>query len=382
MLVESVRDIAESEFAEKAGAWQGAKPWPNLELLADRGYLGVSLPEEYGGGGMSEFDAILLQETVGRVCPDTAYALPDMGAPRAVAMFGSEAVKERYLPPVCAGEDHVAIAISEPEAGSDVTSMNTHIEEEGGELYLTGEKIWVSGVHEEGSAVVWTKFPGEGLGTVIMEFDQPGVEIQQHFTNMFGHQQSQFYMEEVHIPEENVLTRGPEGFKEQLKALNWERVGNAALCNGTALCAFDAALEYAGDREQGGHAGQRVGDPRYERIAVFGIADGRGQDVGERPCAVVAQYHQPGAERTRHAAGQQAPVLVPHGAEVPGVRGLAPPLADGDVGDALVGGTVADIQAGVAADGGKADLLGVVVVDDGVDVRPGQDRWHGRGNRV
>jgi len=71
------------------------KPWPNLETLSDRGLLGVSLPEEYGGGGMSEFEAILLEEVVGRVCPDTAYALPDMGAPRAIAMFGSEAAKEK-----------------------------------------------------------------------------------------------------------------------------------------------------------------------------------------------------------------------------------------------------------------------------------------------
>jgi len=90
---------------------------------------------------MSEFEAILLEEVVGRVCPDTAYALPDMGAPRAIAMFGSEAAKEKYLPPVCNAENHVAIAISEPEAGSDVTSMNTHVHEDNGELYLRREDL-------------------------------------------------------------------------------------------------------------------------------------------------------------------------------------------------------------------------------------------------
>ena len=256
MLVETVRDIAEREFAEKAGTWGGAKPWENLELLADRGYLGISLPEAYGGGGMSEFDAILVEDVVGRVCPDTAYALPDMGAPRAIAMFGSEAVKERYLPPVCAGEDHVAIAISEPEAGSDVPSMRTRVEEVDGDLVLNGEKIWVSGVDEASAAVVWVKFP-EGLGTLVLDFDAPGVEIGQHFTNMFGHTQTQFFMNDVVVPGDNVLTRGPEAFKEQLKALNWERLGNAALANGTAACVFDLALEYAGDREQ---FGQPIGD--------------------------------------------------------------------------------------------------------------------------
>lgn len=257
MLIETARDIAEQEFAENAGQWNGEKPWKNLETLADAGFLGISLPEENGGGGMGEFEAVLLEETIGRVCPDTAYALPDMGAPRAIAMFGSEEAKEKYLQPVCNAEDHVAIAISEPEAGSDVTSMTTQIEEtDDGELYLTGEKIWVSGVEEASAAVVWAKFP-EGLGTVIMEFDQPGVEIQQHYQNMFNHSQSQFYMEDVHIPVENVLTRGSEGFKEQLKALNWERLGNAALCNGTALAAFDRAIDYAEDREQ---FGQSIGD--------------------------------------------------------------------------------------------------------------------------
>jgi alkylation response protein AidB-like acyl-CoA dehydrogenase len=256
MLVESVRDIAESEFAERAGTWQGAKPWENLELLAERGFLGISLPEAHGGGGMSEFDAILLQETVGRVCPDTAYALPDMGASRAIAMFGSEAVKERYLPPVCAGEDHVAIAISEPEAGSDVPSMETRVEEVDGELVLNGEKIWVSGVDEASAAVVWAKFP-EGLGTLVLDLDAAGVEIGQHFTNMFGHTQTQFFMNDVDGPEESGLTRGPDAVKEQLKALNWERLGNAALSNATAMCVFDMALDYAGQREQ---FGQPIGD--------------------------------------------------------------------------------------------------------------------------
>jgi len=256
MLVESIHEMAESEFKEQAGTWQGERPQENLEQLADHGYLGISLPEKYGGGGLSEFDAILMEEIVGRICPDTGYALPDMGAPRAIAMFGSEEVKERYLPPVCAAEDHIAIAISEPEAGSDVPSMKTHVAEENGELVLNGEKIWISGVPEASAAVVWAKFP-EGLGTLIMDFDSPGVEIGKHFTNMFGHTQTQFFMNDITIPEENVLTRGPQAFKEQLEALNWERLGNAALSNGTAMYIFDRALEYAKDREQ---FGQSIGD--------------------------------------------------------------------------------------------------------------------------
>ncbi len=256
MLVEAVTDIAESEFAENACQWEGKKPWENLQTLAEHGFLGVSFGEEYGGGGMSEFAAILMQEAIGRVCPDTAYALPDMNAARAIEMFGSDEIKQRYLPPVIEGEDHIAIAISEPGAGSDVMSMRTTIENSGDELVLNGEKIWVSGVEEGSAAVVWAKFP-EGLGTVVIDIDADGVEVAEHFENMFGHTQTQFFMRDVTVPEQHVLTRGQEAFKQLLVSLNWERLGSATLSNAASLCAFDMALDYAQERKQ---FGQPIGD--------------------------------------------------------------------------------------------------------------------------
>ena len=259
MIVQMLSDLADREFAEQACAWNGEFPWANVELLADKGFVGINLPEEYGGGGMTELEAILAVETVGQVCPDTANALygQSMVAPRAIDMFGTEQAKEQYLPPVCAGESALAIAISEPHAGSDAGAMNTHLVEDDGELYLNGEKIWVSYVPESDAAVVWTYFPDDTLGTVIMDFDTSGVEIGEHYTNMAGHTQTHFFMEEVHIPEENVLVRGRDGLKEQLKALNWERCGSAAYSNAIARCAFDKAVQYAKEREQ---FGQPIGE--------------------------------------------------------------------------------------------------------------------------
>ena len=252
MVVRMLSDLAENEFADRAFQWDGEFPWKNIELLADRGFMGINLPEEYGGGGMTEFAAILALETVGRVCPDTANALygQSMVAPRAVDMFGTEAAKEKYIPPVCAGESALAIAISEPHAGSDAGAMNTRLEEKDGDYYLTGEKIWVSYVEESDAAVVWAWFPDDHLGTVIMDFDAPGVEIGEHYVNMAGHTQTHFFMEEVPIPEENILVHGEAALKEQLKALNWERCGSSAYANAIARCAYDQALDYAKDREQ------------------------------------------------------------------------------------------------------------------------------------
>ena len=254
MLVDSLSDLAESEFADRAFEWQGDTPWENVELLADRGFLGINLDEAYGGGGLTELEAMLAVEAVGRVCPDTAQVLYEqqLVAPRAVEMFGSEAVTERYLPRVTAGETFLAIAISEPGAGSDVGAMETRVtESEDGDLVLNGGKLWVSHAEEASAAVVWVKF-SEGLGTVVVDLDAAGVEMGQHFTNMAGHSQSQIFFEDVPIPQENVLTRGNEAFKQQLRSLNWERLGSSALANGLARGALERALEYAGDREQFG----------------------------------------------------------------------------------------------------------------------------------
>lgn len=253
MLVDSLSDLAHEEFAERAFEWQGAPPWENIDLLADRGYLGINLPAEYGGGGLSEFEAMLSIEVVGRVCPDTGAILyyQQMVGPRTIDMFGSEAAKEEFLPAVAAGDRFVAVAISEPEAGSDVRAMNTAIEEINGELVLNGEKVWVSFFDESDAAVTWVKFP-EGLGAVILDLTDPGIEVAQHFTNMAGHRQTQFYIEDVVIPEEYVLTRGREAFIQNLKALSWERLGSSAFANAMAACAVDKALDYAADREQFG----------------------------------------------------------------------------------------------------------------------------------
>ena len=251
LLVNTLSDLAESEFGDQDIDGDADRMMDNVKTLAEAGFVGVNFPEKYGGGGMSEIDALLTIEAVGRVDPDVSgyLATQQFTGPRAIEMFGSDAVKEDYLPRVTAGETGIAIAISEPNAGSDIRSMNTRVIEENGQYILNGEKILVSRVPYSDAAVVWAKFE-DGFGTVVIDFDWAGVEIQQHFTNMAGHKQTQFYMEDVEVPEEYVITHGSDGFKNQLKALNWERLGAAVGTNTIARCAADKALEYAHDREQ------------------------------------------------------------------------------------------------------------------------------------
>lgn len=251
MIVDSATQLAENEFSTTPGDRDGEIPWDNIKALADAGFIGANFDLEYGGGGFSEFETILLIDAVGRVCPETAFFVhtQSLVAPRVIHDFGSDAAKEKYLPSIVDGSSAIAIAISEPNAGSDIGSMTTCIEERDGELVLNGEKTWVSNVPAATAAVVWTKFP-EGLGAVVIDLDTPGVEIGEHFTNMADHTQTQFFLNDVVVPTENILIRGRDRFSELLQNLNWERLGNAMVSNTIAACALDAAVEYAQDRQQ------------------------------------------------------------------------------------------------------------------------------------
>lgn len=258
MIVDLVEEFSESELANRAFEWNGETPWPNLEALSEHGLLCLSIPEDYGGGGMGVAEDMLVVEAVGNVCPDTAWTLVlNNIAPVAIAKFGTEAAKRCYLPPVCNGETTMAIAISEPGAGSDVTAMNTQVKRERGEYYLTGEKTWVSAVPDSEAAVVWTKFPDGNIGSVIVEFDADGIDVVTEYENMAGHIQSHFVMEEVRIPEENLLVTDQSDWKAQLKQLNWERVLISMWTIAAARCAIEHALDYAQTREQ---FGQRIGE--------------------------------------------------------------------------------------------------------------------------
>lgn len=257
-------DLAAEEFAPAAFTWEGDLPAENRDRLADAGLLGIALPERYGGGGGSVVDVLLAQEAVGRVCPDTAHVLSrsSMGPPRVIAELGSEALKERYLPDVCAGDLTMSVAISEPGAGSDAGAMTTSARVDGDTVRLDGEKTWVGKAEEAGAFLVWARFDdrgdGEpGVGAVVVDADAPGFALGDAHTNMAGHAQHELHFDDCTVPVDRVLARGPESFKRLLTEFNVERCHNAMMCVACGLAAFDEALEYARDREQ---FGQRVAD--------------------------------------------------------------------------------------------------------------------------
>lgn len=258
-LKETAADLAAAEFADRAFTWDGDLPVENRDTLAENGLLGLALPEQYGGGGGTVVDVVLAQEAVGRVCPDTAHVLSrsSMGPPRAIAELGSEALKERYLPPVCAGETTMSVAISEPEAGSDAGAMTTRASVEGDTVTVDGMKTWVGKAEESGAFLVWARFDDGDIGAIVVDAEAPGFSLGDAHTNMAGHAQHDLHFDGCELPREQVLAHGDESFKALLTEFNVERCHNAMMCVACGLRAFDEAMAYARDREQ---FGERIAD--------------------------------------------------------------------------------------------------------------------------
>lgn len=252
----AARSLAEEEFAEDAFTWHEEYPAENAEVLAEHGYLGMTLPEKYGGAGMGFFDALMAMEGIGEVCPDTALLLvaTNTGNMHIVAKFAEEHYAREYLEPVCAGEKtYVAIAMSEPGAGSVVTDMTTTAEDDGDAWVINGQKAWVSRAGRSSAFVTYVRLPDGNIGSVLVDRDNPGLEIGDPDYNMYDEAQYSLFLDDCRVDKSRSLVTGPESFKEQIRTYNVNRVMGMAGNWVIAKWLFEDALEYAQHREQGGH---------------------------------------------------------------------------------------------------------------------------------
>jgi alkylation response protein AidB-like acyl-CoA dehydrogenase len=250
----SAHGIAEAEFADEPFPDPAdGYPWHFAETLAEHDMLGISLPQEYGGEGMSAIDTVLAMQGVGDVSPPAASTIHQacFGPPRAIAEFGDEILKEKYLPRVTAGDSIIAIGMSEPHAGSHATAMTTRAEDDGDEWIVNGQKLWVSEGPHADAFLTYVVMPDDNIGSLVIDKDTPGFSLSTD-ENMAGHPQSQLFFDDARIPKENTLLTGPDAFKKQITAYNIERVGSGIKVWIAARWAFNEALEYAQEREQFG----------------------------------------------------------------------------------------------------------------------------------
>ncbi|MBL3704953.1 butyryl-CoA dehydrogenase [Sulfitobacter sp. BDSS02] len=260
------RKLAEREFAPRAAHWDEAEEFPaaNRDKLAELGYLGMFIPEEYGGSGAPVIQGTVFLEEMARVCFNTALVsqLYLNGPSRAISVLGSDEQKKRFLPDMVAGKKFIAIAISEPEAGSAVTDLRTTATRDGDGWVLNGNKCWSTGAHVADYALVFCRFGkasgAKGIGAFVVDLKKPGARIGHISLKMGGRglTEAEIILENYKAGPEDVLVEGdPESsrsFALLMSSFGPERVGNAAMCVGLAQGAFDAAKSYSEIRHQFG----------------------------------------------------------------------------------------------------------------------------------
>ncbi|HJQ63072.1 MAG TPA: acyl-CoA dehydrogenase family protein [Burkholderiales bacterium] len=252
---ESVRAFAKRELEADALKRAHAEAYPReiAAKMASAGLLGITIPEADGGQGGTLMDAVLAIEQVALACPRSADLIQEgnFGAIRVLARFATGDQKKRFLAPVLRGEEIIAVAMTEPEAGSATTDLTTSARSDGAGFRVTGTKVFPN-PHADQYLVYVRYGPGiEGIGSVMIRRGTPGFTIGEPAKFMSGAHWAPLYFDKVYVPPEDVLL-GPGGFKKQMAGFNAERVGNAARSLAFGRYCYNAARDYALTRTQFG----------------------------------------------------------------------------------------------------------------------------------
>ena len=258
-------DMADNEFRPRAAEIDRTEeyPWDNVEKLTSAGFMGMTIPEEYGGAGLGYLDAVLVIEQVARVCGVTARIVVEanMGAVGAVMKYGSEAQKKLAARLVLSG-DKPAICITEPGAGSAASEMTTTAEKRGDHYVLNGTKHWITGGGVSRFHLIFARIVENGesqgiAGFIAVRDESRGLVIGRREPTMGlrGIPETEVILDNLEVPEEMVLIP-PEGLKRGfaglMNAYNGQRIGAATVALGIAQGAYEQALDYAKLRQQFG----------------------------------------------------------------------------------------------------------------------------------
>ena len=299
---ETVRRIAREKIAPRSSEIdeKAEYPWDIRKLLAEQDILGLPFPIEYGGTGTGTLMLNMAVEEIAKV--DAACALilmvQDLGT-LPIQLFGSEELKERFLPRCATGEWSPAFALSEPEAGSDPAGMKTTAVKDGDEWVLNGTKNWITnlGIADFYVCFAVTDRESKRITAFVVESDRPGFSVGklEHKLGIRASPTGQPIFDEVRVPEENVIGQVGKGLTVALATLEHTRLGAAAQAVGIAQGATDYAIEYAKERVQ-------FGKPIIDFQAIqFKLADMQTRTAAAREllykaCAM-ADRHDPHSAR-------------------------------------------------------------------------------------
>ncbi|MFK8031840.1 MAG: acyl-CoA dehydrogenase family protein [Gammaproteobacteria bacterium] len=259
---DAARAYAQSKLPDIADEIERSMEPPTKELIAefaDMGFLGINIPEEFGGLGQTSLDALIVLEEFAKISSAIAFPIFESytGPVKAIEHFGSSALQQRVIPAVCRGEMVVAIAMSEPNAGSALTDLTTRAEIGSDSVRLNGMKRWCSGGGHADGYLVYCRMaekPGaQSIGAVFVDKETPGITFgkQEKLMGFRGVPSSDVYFDNVELPLENVVVNAG-GFGKLMQAFDLERCGNATMALGQASGALEETLAYVQERRQFG----------------------------------------------------------------------------------------------------------------------------------
>ncbi|CEG27893.1 acyl-CoA dehydrogenase family protein [Bacillus sp. B-jedd] len=262
MIKKMMKEFVDEEVAPGALERDRSKKFP-IEIfkkLGEMGIMGLPFPEEYGGGGADTVSFAIVTEELSRGCGSTGITYSAHislgGAP--INMFGTEEQKQKYLAPICTGESFGAFGLTEPNAGSDAGGTRTTAKLENGEWTINGSKCFITNAsyakHLALTAVTGEVNGEKEISAILVPTDATGFSIIDNYEKMGLHSSNttELVMEDVMVPEENLLGKRGEGFKQFLITLDGGRIGIGAMAVGIAQAAYEKALQYSKERKQFG----------------------------------------------------------------------------------------------------------------------------------
>jgi alkylation response protein AidB-like acyl-CoA dehydrogenase len=261
-ILDLVREFATNKVLPRAALIDEKAEFPAdlVSKMGELGLMGVPFPEEYGGAGQSYVVFARIVEELCRACASTGLIMDVnislCGEP--IMVFGSEAQKQKYLVPLATGEKLGALAMTEPEAGSDAASIKTTAERKNDHYLLNGRKIFITNGEAADTYVVTAVTDRDkgtsGITDFIVEKEMPGVSFATHYDKMGirGAPTTDVVLENVEVPVDNVLGGEGNGFKVTMDTLDAGRIGIAAQAVGIARAALEDATDYARTRQQFG----------------------------------------------------------------------------------------------------------------------------------
>lgn len=224
---------ATGAFTPTADSWLTAWDEDFSRALGARGWLGMTLPQEYGGHGRSfEERFVVTEELLAAGAPVAAHWIADRQSAQSILRFGNEKQKQKYLPGIARGEVYFAIGMSEPESGSDLASVRTRAVRVEGGWSVSGSKVWTSGAHRADAFIVLvrsapldTAHRHAGLSQFIIDFDQSGVDVRPIVSMNGSHHFNEVFLEDVFVPDDMVLGEPGDGWMQVTSELGFERSG-------------------------------------------------------------------------------------------------------------------------------------------------------------